>query len=64
MQSIKVQYMAQLLKGKPIHLNWLEATKSQIDAVKALVDEGIIHCTHAYPHSTTAVYNTKRNTAQ
>lgn len=59
MQSKKLQYMSRLITGKPIHLNWMKATQTELSTVRKLWAEGLIECVKVDAETMTATYQAR-----
>lgn len=59
MQSKKLEYMARLLAGKPIILNWMKATTTELATIRKLWAEGLIECVKVDAETMTATYQAR-----
>lgn len=59
MQSKKTAYLERLIQGKPIHLNWMKATTTELSTVRKLWAEGLIECVKVDAETMTATYQAK-----
>lgn len=55
-ESKETQYVRQLLKGKPVALNYMQATPQELRAIRKLWAEKLVRVANFCPQTVTAVF--------